>query len=228
MKKIIKVVLLFILLINCSYAQTCSFVSLDSFGGKPTNYSGNPNLDNFLTSEYNNLVNCFGVKPNSFYIIEDGSANAFASSSITNDSYLDGTVILGLKLVNQECNSSQSKTCVAMAVVMAHEFAHILDFKHKFVSGQPKNKELFADYMAGVYLHTRELTYSFTDIKEAVNSIYTKGDTDFNSLQHHGTPLERMNSLLAGYNYSKQKFNKGIYNISVFEAMISAKNYLLF
>ncbi len=227
MKKIIALVSFIILSVNTK-AQTCSFSSLQSFGGQPTNYSGNQNLDYFLTNEYNKLVFCFGVKPNSFYIQEDGSPNAFASSTVSNNSLPDGTVVLGLKLTNQECSSSQSGTCVAMAVVMAHEFAHILDFKNRFVSGQPKMKELFADYMAGVYLHTRELTYTFTDIREAANSIFTKGDTDFNSPQHHGTPQERMNALLAGYEFSRQKVASGVYNISVFEAMNSAKNYLRF
>lgn len=227
MKKISTIVSLIVLSFTTN-AQTCSFSSLQSFGGQPTNYSGNQNLDYFLTNEYNKLVYCFGVKPNSFYILEDGSPNAFASSTISNNSLPDGTVVLGLKLTNTECNSSQSGTCVAMAVVMAHEFAHILDFKNHFVSGQPKTKELFADYMAGVYLHTRELTYTFTDIREAANSIFTKGDTDFNSPQHHGTPNERMNALLAGYEFSRQKVANGIYNISVYEAMNAAKIYLNF
>jgi hypothetical protein len=201
---------------------------MQSFGGQPTNYSGNPNLDYFLTNEYNKLVFCFGVKPNSFYIIEDGYPNAYASSTISNNSLPDGTIVLGLKLTNQECSSSQSGTCVAMAVIMAHEFAHILDFKNNFVSVQGKKKELFADYMAGVYLHTRELTFAYTDIREAAFSIFSKGDTDFNSPQHHGTPQERMNALLAGYEFSRQKVARGIYNISVYEAMNSAKAYLNF
>ena len=210
-------------------AQTCFFSNMQSFGGQPTNYSGNSNLDYFLNNEYGKLVYCFGVKPNSFYIYEDGSPNAFASANVSNYSYPDGTVVLGLKLTSQECNSSQSGTCVAMAVVMAHEFAHIVDFKNNFVSGgQPKHKELFADYMAGVYLHTRQLTYTYTDIKEAAYSIFTKGDTDFNSPQHHGTPQERMNALLAGYEFSRQKVANGVYSFSVFEAMTAAKAYLQF
>jgi ketosteroid isomerase-like protein len=227
MKKFIAFVSFFI---SCSslIAQTCFFSSLQSFGGSPTNYSGNVYLDNFLTNEYNKLVYCFGVKPNSFYITEDGQPNAYASTAITNSFLPDGTVVLGLKLINQECGSSPSGTCVAMAVVMAHEFAHILDFKNQFVSGKPKIKELFADYMAGVYLHTRQLTYTYTDIREAANSIFSKGDTEFNSPLHHGTPQERMNALLAGYEFSRQKFSSGIYNISVSEAMNAAKYYLGF
>jgi hypothetical protein len=209
-------------------AQTCFFGNIQSFGGTPTNYSGNASLDNFLRNEYDKLVYCFGVKPNSFYILEDGFANAYASKSISNANLPDGTVVLGLKLVNQECNSSLSKTCVAMAVVMAHEFAHILDFKNNFVSVSGKKKELFADYMAGVYLHTRAVTYAYTDITEAANSIFTKGDTDFNSPLHHGTPQERMNSLLAGYEFSRQMVARGIYSFTVFDAMNSAKIYLNF
>lgn len=224
----IKIALLTLALFLNTKAQTCFFGNMDSFGGTPTNYSGNANLDNFLSNEYNKLVYCFGVKPNSFYIIENGFANAYASKTISNSNFQDGTVVLGLKLVNQECNSSPSQTCVAMAVVMAHEFAHILDFKNNFVQVSGKKKELFADYMAGVYLHTRELTYTYTDIREAAQSIFTKGDTDFNSPLHHGTPQERMSALLAGYEFSRQMVAKGIYSFTVFDAMNSAKTYLQF
>lgn len=221
--------LLYILsLSTISYSQTCYFSSMDVFGGQPTNYSGNQNLDYLLTNEYNKLVSCFGVKPNSFYIFEDSSPNAFASSSISSNAFPDGTVVLGLKMINQECSSSPSGTCISMAVVLAHEFAHILDFKNNFVKIQGKKKELFADYMAGVYLHTRQITFAFTDIREAANSIFTKGDMNFNSPLHHGTPQERMNTLLAGYEFSRQKVAMGIYNFSVQEAMSAAKLYLNF
>jgi len=226
--KTILIPFVIIVLYSNTYGQTCYFTNLNSFGGKPTNYSGNSNLDYFLTNEYNQLVRCFGVKPNSFYIYEDNLPNAFASSSISNNSLPDGTVVLGLKLTNQECFNSPSGTCVAMAVVLSHEFAHILDFKNNFVIVQGKKKELFADYMAGVYLHTRQLIFAYTDMKEAAYSIFTKGDSDFNSPSHHGTSTERMNALLAGYEFSKNKVASGIYNFSVFEAMNSAKIFLNF
>jgi hypothetical protein len=209
-------------------AQTCSFSNMGDLGGQPTNYSGNTNLDQALTSEYYKLVSVCGIMPFSCYIYENGDPNAFASTQISHPSFPDGTVVLGLKMIQQECSQSRSGTCVSMAVVMAHEFAHILDFKNRFVKQKGKMPELFADYMAGVYLHTRELTFSFTDIKEAAESIFSKGDYSFNDPQHHGTPQERMDALLAGYNFSRKMASSGKTYFSVNNAMQAAKTYLKF
>jgi hypothetical protein len=226
MKKIFLIILFF--LSQKLNAQRCYFSTLPDLGGQATSYSGNAILDQNLTNEYYKLVNCFGVMPMSYYIFENGSPNAFATGNISNANYPDGTVVLGLKLIQNECSQSPSGTCVSMAVVMAHEFAHILDFKNRFVRPGGKIPELFADYMAGVYLHTRELTFSYTDIKEAAQSIYTKGNYDFNNPQFHGTPQERMNALLAGYNFSRQMVASGRNSFTIQEAMQSAKRYLQF
>jgi hypothetical protein len=224
----IALILGFLMLGEQSFTQRYYISSLPDLGGQPTNYLGNPVLDQNLNNEYAKLVYCFGVRPCSYYILENGGSNAFATPSLSREDYPDGTVVLGLNLINKECSESVSGTCISVAVIMAHEFAHILDFKYRYVNQRGKMPELFADYMAGVYLYTRELTYSFTDIKEAANSIFTKGDTDFNSPLHHGTSQERMNALLAGYNFSKKIVASGRYNFTIQEAMRSAKEYLKF
>jgi hypothetical protein len=207
-------------------AQICFFSSPTYLGGKPTSYSGDANLDQKLSNEYFKLVSCFGVRPFSHYIFENGGANAFASPVISDSRYPDGTVVLGLKMIQQECSQSMSGTCVSMAVVMAHEFAHILDYKNRIVTRGGKKPELFADYMAGVYLHTRELTFSYTNIKEAAIGIFGKGDYAFNDPLHHGTPQERMNALLAGYNFSRRMVASGRNTFTIQEAIQSAKTYL--
>jgi hypothetical protein len=221
------VLILIILSLNIN-AQRCYFSNLPDMGGQPTSYSGNPTLDQNLNNEYFKLVSCFGVTPSSYYIIENGQPNAYASLSISNANYPDGTVVLGLKMIQDQCSQSRSGTCIAMAVVMAHEFAHILDFKNRFVQQKGKMPELFADYMAGVYLHTRELTFSYTDIAEAAQSIFDKGDYAFNNPQHHGTPQERMNALLGGYNFSRNMVASGRYRFTIQEAMQGAKSFLKF
>lgn len=224
----LSIIFTFLMIGQKSFTQRCYISSLPDLGGQPTNYSGNPTLDQNLNNEYFKLVYCFGVRPCSYYILEKGGPNAYATPALSRDDYPDGTVVLGLNLINKECSESVSGTCVSVAVIMAHEFAHILDFKYKFVKQRGKISELFADYMAGVYLHTRELTYSYTDIKEAANSIFTKGDTNFNSPLHHGTSQERMNALLAGYNFSKTMVASGRHSFTIQEAMQGAKSYLKF
>jgi hypothetical protein len=49
---------------------------------------------------------------------------------------------------------------------MAHEFAHIVDFK--FGTGlSGKHKELFADYLAGCYMYFRSVEFKTTFVQEA-------------------------------------------------------------
>jgi predicted metalloprotease len=81
---------------------------------------------------------------------------------------------------------------------MAHEFAHIVDFK--FGTGlSGKHKELFADYLAGCYMYFRSVEFKTTFVQEVALSFFQKGDYSFNSPQHHGTPNQRYNCLMNGY-----------------------------
>lgn len=165
--------------------------------------SGNPSFDAINQREYDLLASIFNVRPNFFYLLDEGSPNAYATSEITNNGFPDGTVMLGFSLVQIECLNSPSGTCSSIPIILAHEFAHIIDYKYGTgLSG--KNKELFADFLAGSYLFHRANTLGWLNIQEVASSFFSKGNYDFNNPNFHGTPQQRFSCLNAGYTLAQQ------------------------
>lgn len=173
-----------------------------------TKYSGNTNFDAINNREYNTLVAVFDVHPDFYYLRDEGAPNAYATSNIANPNFPDGTIMLGFSLVQSECFNSPSGTCSSIPIILAHEFAHILDFKYGTgLTG--KYKELFADYIAGSYLFHRANTLGTLNVTEVGNSFFSKGDYNFNNPQHHGTREQRLNCLIAGYNLAYNYSTQG-------------------
>jgi predicted metalloprotease len=92
-----------------------------------------------------------------------------------------------------------------VAYVVAHEYAHNLQDELGFFtlgrSNSSKPFELQADCMAGawgnsVYAQGR---LQEGDIEEAVGTAQAVGDFDFTNANHHGTPEERREAWLAGF-----------------------------
>ncbi|MFI1163518.1 neutral zinc metallopeptidase [Streptomyces sp. NPDC020801] len=93
------------------------------------------------------------------------------------------------------------------AIIAAHEFAHYVtaelrwQFEQRGVEyAAPTGKwdELLADCMAGVWAaHTR---LRRSDVREAVTTLEKIGDYDYSSPTHHGTPAERGDAVLVGFN----------------------------
>lgn len=164
--------------------------------------TGDPVLDSQLSADLFHISGIFGVKPG-FGIIDDGQRpNAFATAESFIDN-TDGTVLFGRTLLFSELRGHISGA-IAVTGIMAHEFGHIF----QFISGlhglltkdNPTQKlaELHADYMAGYYLGLKRLSGPM-DIKVFLDSVYVKGDTDFNNEGHHGAPSNRKDALLEGY-----------------------------
>jgi hypothetical protein len=183
--------------------QGCYYGGAASNLGQVTRYSGSPYLDQINNEEYFYLVSIFGVTPNMLYLIDGNTPNAYATPNVSNPQLPDGTVLLGLSLIQSECGASASRTCSAVPIIMAHEFAHIVDFKYK-TQLQGKHKELFADYLAGAYMFYRSIEFKTTFTEEAARSFYSKGDFAFNSPVHHGTPEQRLACLTKGYQMAVQ------------------------
>lgn len=184
-------------------AQGCYFGDSTLPTNNLRSNSGNPQFDAINQREYELLVKIFNVRPNFFYLMDQGAPNAYATPEISNTNYPDGTVMLGFSLVQDECLNSPSGTCSSIPIILAHEFGHILDFKYPTgLSG--KHKELFADYIAGSYLYHRANTFGWLNIQEVANSFFSKGGYDFNNPNFHGTPQERYSCLDAGYRLSQQ------------------------
>lgn len=165
--------------------------------------SGDRDLDRSLNFELIHLSESLNVLPGfGFYDDSDGP-NAFALNEnvIPNT---QGTVVFGIQLLSEELNR-HSWGGLAVAGIMAHEFAHIYQYQsgiyRLLTCSQPTHRllELHADYLAGYYLGLKRLRSGEIDIKAFLNTLYLKGDTDFTSPGHHGTPLERKSVMLEGY-----------------------------
>ena len=93
----------------------------------------------------------------------------------------------------------------AVAYIVAHEYAHNLQqelgiFDNRRTSGA-KPFELQADCMSGVWAYSVFAAGDLKpgDIEEATAAALAVGDFETQSEQHHGTPDERREALLAGY-----------------------------
>jgi predicted metalloprotease len=92
-----------------------------------------------------------------------------------------------------------------VAYVIAHEYAHNL--QHEFglftlrPGGSAKPLELQADCLAGAWGNSvyREGLLQPGDVEEAINTALAVGDFDVRNAQHHGTPDERREAWLLGF-----------------------------
>jgi predicted metalloprotease len=69
------------------------------------------------------------------------------------------------------------------------------------VTESAKPFELQADCLAGTWAHSvyEEGLLEPGDLEEAANTAVAVGDFDVGNAQHHGTPPERRDALLAGF-----------------------------
>ncbi len=161
----------------------------------------NLNITNAYNEEGQRLVTFFKVSPRGFFMDEQ-SPNALATSeNISNYPDADGTIIFGTKLMLRELQRDNG-IGYSVPAIMAHEFAHILQFK-KIRNGEherprTRNMELHADFLAGWYLSHRH-KFKTTEFDPARNAFEEMGDTDYTSIDHHGTPQERLKAITGGY-----------------------------
>jgi predicted metalloprotease len=93
-----------------------------------------------------------------------------------------------------------------LAYVVAHEYAHNVQYELGFYELQPRGGgvrafELQADCMAGLWGNSvyRAGRIKPGDVEEAMSTALAAGDFDYNNEQHHGTPQERRAAWLLGY-----------------------------
>jgi uncharacterized protein len=93
----------------------------------------------------------------------------------------------------------------AVAYVVAHEYAHNLQQELGVFDNRPASTaepfELQADCFAGTWANSvyRQGQLEPGDLQEATNAALAVGDFEFGNPQHHGTPQERRDALLAGF-----------------------------
>jgi predicted metalloprotease len=156
--------------------------------------SGNQHIDQVTIQELLFMNTRFLVYPVLFFY--DGD-NAMATRKIYSPKGPDGTVAFGHQLFNSLL-IRDGGFGAAIPIVIAHEFGHIVQFKYGgFKNVSNMRKELFADYLAGAYLAIR----GGLDVNVVLEAFEDMGDTEFGSVDHHGSPEQRRDALLEGYNH---------------------------
>jgi hypothetical protein len=163
--------------------------------------SGNQLVDRSFVVEASNLERMLDVHA-PLYFLGGNVKNAFAEPGGSPGS--NGRVIFSMALLNDEFNRTGAWQNFTVIVILAHEFGHIYQFKYGTKKLPVKLTELQADYFAGWYMGRREQTSNFkiSAFRQAVQTMYEKGDYDFDNPQHHGTPQERMRAINEGLQHA--------------------------
>ena len=108
-------------------------------------------------------------------------------------------------LPGQDAGYGRAAGDFAVAYVIAHEYAHNLQQElgifTRLRGAQARPFELQADCMAGLWANSvyEQGLLEPGDLQEALNTALAVGDFEVGSEQHHGTPPERREAVLAGY-----------------------------
>jgi len=164
-----------------------------------TSRSGIVQLDRALIAEVKKVDRIFKINPGYRFLRDGSRPNAYATPD-TQVAGTSGTVLLGLTLMTNELRTEYGGA--AIAGIAAHEGGHIVQFnspdtRQRLSGPTAKHAELHADFLAGYYFsRTGRTEKSLVTFAE---SLFSKGDYQFNDRDHHGTPQERVASMRAGY-----------------------------
>lgn len=144
-------------------------------------------------------------------VYDDSSPNALAipvDITTLRNQKPDGTVLIGRRLILEEQRRSQAYWGTSVTLFIAHEFAHIRQFK-KRLNLPIQQRELHADYMAGWYLGAwnRNTGGTYANMEFAARALFSKGDYEFNALASHGSPEKRVSALKAGYRVGLARYS---------------------
>jgi hypothetical protein len=165
--------------------------------------SGDKAFDFALAQTLYMLAQKFSVRPGFAYYDDGAALNAYATPT-ARLANADGTILMGMGLLHKLRHMPEAPE-VAVAAVCAHEFGHIIQFRHGLIekvnAGQPTTKrcELQADYFAGYFAGLRKLARQSFPSAVVSMTIHGFGDTEFHNPSHHGTPEERGQAVLVGF-----------------------------
>ena len=177
-----------------------------SSAGRMVGTTGDSEVDRLIRLEVRRAERTYGVK-SAFGFYDDGlSPNANARPGTGE---IDGVVSIGVTLVNEELQEPNYGPS-ALPGIIGHEYAHLLQFQ-RGTTLRGVELELQADFIAGWYL-ARQSWKRPLRLKGFASSLYAKGDWNFYSPSHHGTPDERVRAMLEGYKIAERSLDE------VFEA----------
>ena len=185
--------------------------------------SGHQAFDRAVIGEQRHLIGYIGnYRPSLTYLDDAQGKNAFATPrDVTGRRSPHGAVLMGVHLIrdllNRPAENKLSNTWSVVAV-LAHEWAHIAQFARgvRTRDGRVVGMELMADTISGWFLakklqlagRTMGPVYvqriGASDQTAAARAVYSLGDTNFTSPQHHGTNEQRLRAFAAGHNIGMQ------------------------
>ena len=169
-------------------------------------WSGDKDFDLALAQTLSLISDVFQVTPGFAYYDDYDGLNAYATAR-TRLNGASGTVLFGKGML-ELLRGGQENRDVSVAAVCAHEFGHILQFRHgltnQLQSGQSTTKraELQADFFAGYFAGVRKHQKPSFPAAVFAMTFYKFGDTNFNKPSHHGTSDERAAALSYGFQTS--------------------------
>ena len=194
-------------------------------------------FDEQVLSQIVTLRERYGLRPGAAFIDDTPAINAYAvpEALVTAGDWggEDGTVLIGTNLLfklfrDATAGSFQraqsfpeirllNENGLDRLIVIAHEFAHILQFKRGMVPGSAWQMEPHADFLAGWAIDKSKVNALFDDrnksFENAVQLMFSMGDTAFNSPKHHGEPQFRAAMVRAGQDVqalsAQEAFEKG-------------------
>lgn len=212
-----------------SYVGGCSLIGTASAAPlrrlRVVRRSGVPLIDGMLAQESARLVALYEVNPDVAWFDDSGAPNALATPQQLIGSSPHGTVLMGLQLTREMLqrfgNMGVMATWIPMAV-LAHEYAHILQFDFLSRGARLRHQghppELHADFLAGVYMGQRALEaarFHATDLRPqlvgAMQQFYSIGNLDFNNPGTHGTKPQRLAAFRGGIALVEETLARGGY-----------------
>jgi hypothetical protein len=104
---------------------------------------------------------------------------------------------------------------VAPQAILAHEFGHHVQFQNNVFGTESspeatRRTELMADAMSAYFLSSaRGASMQWKRVKEFLQVFFNIGDCSFNSINHHGTPTQRMAAADFGYQTANNAQKQG-------------------
>lgn len=213
-----KLLLCFTLIIsNCAFSQ-CNLKKSFNNSHVYLTSTNNSQLDKLIFGEKNKLESLLMLKTK-LNISKGTNGLAYPLCSLNN---CNGTIELGVDLLKSEYKRPEGKYFIIG--ILAHEFAHIIQFESNMNFENTVQQEIHADIFAGWYLGyyfdklignnpdrylpASDLMYNIKSFKNNLKISFGQiGDTQYYSVNHHGNFLTRSMAFHHGIDSYERGFN---------------------
>lgn len=198
---------------NCITMDGClGYSSSYSNIGSTGNTFYDANNDNQFSNEVGRQQNFWNIPANVYVWYEpQGVKNAVSTTQ--------GNILFGYNLFYFTVPTFGDH---AVDGILAHEWAHQIQFNYGWSSQGTLLSELEADAFAGFYIAAAK-QWNQNLINGFFNSVYNSGDYNYNSSDHHGKPTQREAAANIGLEYGINYLNGAIYTYTQLHNSFTSK-----